>query len=94
MRPDEHKKKKNAAYKKKHGIGQSKAGQSEEKPKQRRGEQGKDSSHLRKNTGREARECKDGTAQKKDQAQADFSSSDSEVGGAGKTFFASSANYL
>ncbi|GFR97347.1 cell death regulator Aven [Elysia marginata] len=72
MRPDEHKKKKNAAYKKKHGIGQTKSEKGEDKAKQKKGDQNKSST-------RDIKDNKGAIAPKKETEQVASSSSDSEV---------------
>ncbi|GFN83829.1 cell death regulator aven-like [Plakobranchus ocellatus] len=75
MRPDEHKKKKNAAYKKKHGIGTTKA-QGEDNTKSKKGAQDERASQ-RKNLGDEGK--KDVVTQKKGQTKAPSASSESET---------------
>ncbi|RUS85266.1 hypothetical protein EGW08_006967 [Elysia chlorotica] len=80
MRPDEHKKKKNAAYKKKHGIGQTKAGQSEDKSKSKSkpNDKNKDNSQAHKaGFAKDARENKGATSLKQEKEDL-TSSSDSE----------------
>lgn len=75
MRPDEHKKKKNAAYKKKHGIGQAKAEHGVDQSKQKKGH----NKNAQRKENSDVLQTKGATVQKEEKEQKGSSSSESEV---------------